>query len=364
MLFGWPDLYGFGDYCLMGNATAPTNPAGINDFFRADQGWIPAVDIEAGTNASYVAGVNGAGYRFVNPNNDKELFFWSNVQPQNRWSVLRGGGLLFLHYDGTIRGNDPPNPLQLAVVQADGKKDLDKTTWPAPGSDPNDFFRSGARAEFSPSTTPSSSWNNGSASGLRVHSITAGGTEMTFSVGTGVAGAPSASGGSGGGGTSSTATGGSSGRGGSTNQGGVANQGGATNQGGLASRAGASNGGMAGVGNAASGGSTQDSGGTSNTGGPSSTGGSPAIQGGRSTTGGTPSTHAGSPSAPSGGVAIGVGGIGVAGTPLNGDASSSESGCGCRIVGQTRDPGTWLSITGLAAALAFARRRRRTRARD
>ena len=36
MLFGWPDLYGFGNYCIMGNASSQKNPVGINDFYRAD----------------------------------------------------------------------------------------------------------------------------------------------------------------------------------------------------------------------------------------------------------------------------------------------------------------------------------------
>jgi len=32
MSFGWPDLYGFGDCCSMGNAQSPTNQVAINDF--------------------------------------------------------------------------------------------------------------------------------------------------------------------------------------------------------------------------------------------------------------------------------------------------------------------------------------------
>ena len=30
MLFGWPDLYGVGGYCIMANRDADTNPVGIN----------------------------------------------------------------------------------------------------------------------------------------------------------------------------------------------------------------------------------------------------------------------------------------------------------------------------------------------
>ena len=45
MIFGWPDLYWYGDYCTMGNRANDLNPVAINDFYRADQGWIPFVDI-------------------------------------------------------------------------------------------------------------------------------------------------------------------------------------------------------------------------------------------------------------------------------------------------------------------------------
>ena len=125
MLFGWPDLYGFGNYCVMGNASNQSNPVGINDFYRADQGWIPFIDITAQTNARFYANVNAGGYRYVNPKRPDEAFFWSNVQNTNRWSSLRGSGLVVLHFDGDIRTNDPPAPLSLAVVQADGQRELE-----------------------------------------------------------------------------------------------------------------------------------------------------------------------------------------------------------------------------------------------
>jgi M6 family metalloprotease-like protein len=353
MLFGWPDLYGFGDYCLMGNATNAANPAGINDFFRADQGWIPAVEVDASANASYTASLNGTGYLFVNPSNAKELFFWSNIQPEQRWSVLKGGGLLVLHYDGTIRGNEPPDPLQVAVVQADGKKDLDATMWPMPGSDTNDFFRSGAHSEFSSTTMPRSNWNNGNASGLRIHSISASGAEMTFAVGTGSAGAPPASGGS--------SSGGASSGGGNAGRGGVGSPGGASGSGGRAS------GGIAGSGGAALGGASGQ-GGTSVAG---ATSGSGGATGGASTpvSGGTSGNLGAGGSVSAGGIAGGGSSGARAGSmhgggvtlgpsaPASGDSSSAESGC--TTTGHARGAGAWFAVLGLAGVFAFARRRTR-----
>ena len=188
MVFGWPDLYGFGNYCIMGNASSTTNPVGINDFYRADQGWIPVIDIAPSTNARYYAVPNTGGYRYVNPERPEEAFFWSNVQATNRWSTLSGSGIVLLHFDYEIRNNNPPNPLSLAVVQADGMRELDGEQWPMPGSDASDFYHSGTKTEFSATTTPSSAWNDRSASGLRIYEISANGPMMTFAVGSGTPG--------------------------------------------------------------------------------------------------------------------------------------------------------------------------------
>jgi M6 family metalloprotease-like protein len=344
MVFGWPDLYGFGDYCLMGNATNAANPAGINDFFRADQGWIPQVDVEAGTNANLTAAVNGAGYRFVNPSNQNELFFWSNIQNKNRWSVLRGSGLLFLHYDGRIRGNEPPNPLQLAVVQADGKKDLDKTTWPSPGSDTNDFFRGGGRTEFSSKTTPPAAWNDGTASGLRVHSIGASGEQMTFSVGTGVAGAPSPSGGAGGMGgapPSNGGTGGASGR----SSGGATSGGAGPAASGAPSSAGMDAGSMSG-----------NSGTAGTSGSFSSAGQGSAGEGGKLGVGGTPASSGG-PSSSVGGATVLAGTSGIASAA----SSDGDSESGCSVSRGPRAPHPSALLSALCLAAAFGLRRRRAR---
>ena len=161
MLFGWPDLYGFGNYCIMGNGASGQNPPGINDMYRADQGWIPIVDVDSTTNLIFQAVHNGAAYRYLNPNNAEEAFFWSNVQSSGRFETIQGDGILVLHFDKTIGSNDPPNPLSLAVVQADGLKELDGTMWPNPGSDVDDYFRADGVDEFSTETHATNAWNEG-----------------------------------------------------------------------------------------------------------------------------------------------------------------------------------------------------------
>ncbi len=185
MLFGWPDLYGFGNYCIMGNGSSQKNPVGINDFYRADQGWISLVDVTADTNAVFMAARNGAGYRYTNPQNSNESFFWSNVQSTERFSSIEGDGLLLLHFDKNIGSNNPPNPLSLAVVQADGKKELDVTMWPEPGSDAKDYFQAGGVSEFSDAKFATAKWNDGSASGLHIYEVASVSENMQFKVGNG-----------------------------------------------------------------------------------------------------------------------------------------------------------------------------------
>jgi M6 family metalloprotease-like protein len=222
MLFGWPDLYGVGDYCIMGNRGANQNPVGINDMFRADQGWVDVVDIDASTTARLSTTPDGVVYRFLNPDRPAEHFLWSNLANQQEWVSIAGGGLLVWHFDDAIRGNNPPEPLQLAVVQAGGNRELAATTWPNPGSAATDLFAQGGESELGPETQPSTDWNDGSPSGLRIYDISAPGPTMMFSVGTGplppggAAGSAGSAGTGGAGGQSGGESGGSGGLAGSS----------------------------------------------------------------------------------------------------------------------------------------------------
>jgi M6 family metalloprotease-like protein len=186
MIFGWPDLYWFGDYCLMGNRIQDKNPVPVNDFYRADQGWIPAVEIARGENAYHRAVAGQSGFRYRNPAKPSELFFWSNVRNTGRWSALRGRGLLLYHFDMARRGNSSATNRSLYVVEADGGDDMAAAQWPSPGSAAADFFPAGGRVEFSSTASAFSKWHDGSASGLRIHAIGPAADTLDFAVGTGI----------------------------------------------------------------------------------------------------------------------------------------------------------------------------------
>jgi M6 family metalloprotease-like protein len=179
-IFGWPDLYWFGDYCIMGNRMSDDNPQAVNDFFRADQGWIPATDITPSDNLIFTAVHNGGGYRYVNPSEPEEMFFWSVVRSEGRWSNAHGNGLLVYHFDARISGNRSGNQRTLYVVEADGDNRMANDQWPAPGYAGGDFFNAENNSVFSEESDPASAW------GLKIYDISAAGDTMTFKVGTGI----------------------------------------------------------------------------------------------------------------------------------------------------------------------------------
>lgn len=323
MLFGWPDLYGVGEYCLMGNRGADTNPVGIDDVLRADQGWIDVIDIQSTTNARYQATPNGAAYRYVNPARPTEYYLWSNVQNVAEWKPLAAGGLLIWHFDKSISGNNPPQKLQLAVVQGGGTRVLSATTWPSPGSAKTDFFRKDVNAELGALTTPASKWNDGSASGLRIYDIGPSGSTMEFSVGVGPI-TPVGEGGSGG-------LSGASGAGAA----GVAATGGSATAGGT----GAASGGAAG------GGVTGGTGG----------GGGSGIAGATPAAGGAAAAGANNVAGSSSGSHSGTSGA-TAAAPSTG--ASDEAGCSCSTA-TPRKRGSFLIFALAVLALAGSRRRRR-----
>lgn len=320
MLFGWPDLYGVGDFCIMANRVSDAAPVGINDVFRLDQGWIDVVDIVSSTNARYSSMPDGAAYRYVNPDRSTEYFAWSNVQNTDEWTPLKGSGLLVWHFDRSISSNAPPATLQLAVVQGGGSRKLSDTMWPSPGSAATDFFNKTVNMELGAATTPNSKWNGGTASGLRIYDISATGPTMQFSVGTGMLPPDGGSGSAGVGGVGgAVGSGGRPGTGGRIGSGGAGAGGGAgTAATGSGGRAGAGGGaaGRAGSGGEGTGGSgtTTGSGGMPGAG----TGGAQPGSGGATTaTGGTV-----------GGASAGGGNGGSGGGP---SIMGGDGGCACAV---------------------------------
>ena len=187
MIFGWPDLYWYGDYCTMGNRANDKNPVAINDFYRADQGWIPFVDVTSNDVSLETTKPGEVCYRYKNPARpDKEGLVWSYVRNTGRNKVLKGSGLLMQHYDFSIGGNSASDKLGLRIVHASAAgKSSDNVTdqWPSPGSTANTFFNYSAYPEFSDDKYPAIRWYNGSKTGLKITDIGTPGETLTFCIG-------------------------------------------------------------------------------------------------------------------------------------------------------------------------------------
>ena len=191
MIFGWPDLYWYGDYCTMGNRANDWNPVAINDFYRADQGWIPFVDITSedvnNITSLEVTKPGEVCYRYKNPARpNQEGLVWSYVRNTGRNKVLAGSGLLMQHYDFSIEGNSAADKLGLRIVHASAAgKSSDAVTdqWPSPGSTANTFFKSETYSEFSDDAYPAIRWYNGSKTGFKITDIGTPGETLTFCIG-------------------------------------------------------------------------------------------------------------------------------------------------------------------------------------
>ncbi|MBP5246506.1 MAG: M6 family metalloprotease domain-containing protein [Fibrobacter sp.] len=187
MIFGWPDLYWYGDYCTMGNRANDINPVAINDFYRADQGWIPFIDITSEDVGQETIQPGEACYRYRNPARpNTEGLVWSYVTNTGRNTVLKGSGLLMQHYDFSISGNSSAEQLGLRIVHANsaGKSsDMETEQWPSPGSEAGAFFKSGTYPEFSDEKYPAIRWYNGDATGLKITDIGTPGESISFCLG-------------------------------------------------------------------------------------------------------------------------------------------------------------------------------------
>ena len=187
MIFGWPDLYWYGDYCTMGNRANDLNPVAINDFYRADQGWIPFVDVTSEDVSLETTKPGEVCYRYKNPARpDKEGLVWSYVRNTGRNKVLKGSGLLMQHYDFSIGANSSADKLGLRIVHASAAgKSTDNVSdqWPSPGSTANTFFSYSAYPEFSDDKYPAIRWYNGSKTGLKITDIGTPGEMLTFCIG-------------------------------------------------------------------------------------------------------------------------------------------------------------------------------------
>ncbi len=190
LLFGFPDLYdtdgsseGIGNWCLMasgswgGGGTAPTHPSA---WCKANQGWVQ-VDNRTTNAVAQIPDVKTSHtvYRLWKDGTPgKEYFLVENRQKAGAFdSSLPGSGLLIWHIDENQTNNRDENHYRVALMQADGKRDLELNhnrgdagdAWPGTSANTN----------FTNTSTPNSKSYAGTATCVAVTGISASGPTMS-----------------------------------------------------------------------------------------------------------------------------------------------------------------------------------------
>jgi M6 family metalloprotease-like protein len=182
LLLGYPDIYavrgqGVGRHCLMGSGNYLNDgktPSPLNLYFKEVVGWATINNLSSNVSRAFSLPTTGnVGYRVGRPGTPTENFVVENRGTGDKWAQFSNDkGIIIWHIDETIDGNfyiQPGSHYGLAIVQADGKEDLEKGV---NRGDSGDYFDLDTYPKFSNSTTPNSNWFDGSKSYLTVKMLT------------------------------------------------------------------------------------------------------------------------------------------------------------------------------------------------
>lgn len=135
---GLPDLYdtsyrsrGIGNWCLMAGGSwngAGLQPARMSAWCLQQLGWIKPTNIKTATNLSLktLEADKTACYRlWTGGKASREYFLIENRQKKGRDAALPGSGLAVWHIDETQSDNTNPLAYKVALIQADGRRDLE-----------------------------------------------------------------------------------------------------------------------------------------------------------------------------------------------------------------------------------------------
>lgn len=192
LLFGWPDLYdtdgsseGLGDWCLMaggswnGGGDVPAHPSA---WCKAQQGWVTVAN-QTRNEVLTIAEVKDSRtvYRLWKDGaQGNEYFLVENRQPTRYDRLLPGGGLLVYHLDDDVVTNADERHPKVALLQADGRADLNEGN--NRGDDGDPFPGSAGNVALTGATVPSTRSYNNVATGVALTNISAPGPVMTATV--------------------------------------------------------------------------------------------------------------------------------------------------------------------------------------
>ncbi len=189
LLFGFPDLYdtdgsseGIGNFCLMaagswgGGGNTPTHPSA---WCKANQGWV-ATNNRTSNGVVSVQDVKTSHtvYRLWNNGGaGSEYFLVENRQQAGFDASLPGGGLLIWHIDESVSTNTNENHYKVALMQADGLRDMELHHSRGDAGDP--YPGSHGNTVFNKTSTPNSKSYSGADTCVGVTAISASGPAMT-----------------------------------------------------------------------------------------------------------------------------------------------------------------------------------------
>ena len=182
LLFGFPDLYdtdytseGIGNWCLMAGGSwngGGDRPAHPSAWCKAQQGWVSVENVTTpGVKALPDVKTAGTVTRlWTGGQSGREYFLLENRQRAGYDADLPGAGLLIWHVDESQDSNTDENHYLVALVQADGMRQLEHDA--NRGDDGDPFPGSSQNSSFSPDSSPSSQSYGGQDTGIVVAEIT------------------------------------------------------------------------------------------------------------------------------------------------------------------------------------------------
>ena len=212
---------GVGEWSLMCSANhlgGGMKPGAADAYSRYHAGWVEPIDITLDQGWVYVTNSYDSVYRYKNPSNDREAFFFENRQADGIDAGLAHGGLLIWRTKwaggtSTSSANTSPSSLasyfsslttdalaatnrlsnELSLEQANGSYHLERGSSRSYSTDPwykgntatatSYIDNSGYKGVWNDDTVACARWSDGSTSGLKISHISECGQVMRFFVG-------------------------------------------------------------------------------------------------------------------------------------------------------------------------------------
>jgi len=184
LLFGFPDLYdtdnsseGIGNWCLMASGSGNNGgltPAHPSAWCKCQQNWVTTVNQTTNQNNVAIEDVK-SGYKVFKLWKDgapaSEYFLVENRQKILFDKNLPNSGLLVWHIDDATANNTNESHYKVALMQADGKKDLENNNNRGDAGD--SYPGSSNNNNFNNTSNPNSKSYAGSSTCVQVNNISA-----------------------------------------------------------------------------------------------------------------------------------------------------------------------------------------------